>query len=40
MHPVKHASVFVPLLLSLAALPLAAGEPNPGRFLWSFETGG
>jgi len=37
MHPMTHV---VPLLLSLAVLPLSAGEPGPGRLLWSFESGG
>jgi hypothetical protein len=40
MYPMKHARIFVPLLLALAVLPLLADEPNPGRLLWSFETGG
>jgi len=40
MHPMTHVRIVVPLLLALAVLPLLADEPNPGRLLWSFETGG
>jgi hypothetical protein len=40
MQPMKHAGIFAPLLLALAVPPLSANEPNPGRLLWSFETGG